>query len=169
MEVRATGGEEEDESPWQWWWAAPGLGVQSSTSLYPAFQPPTLVSIWKKKRESRVFFKISPLAFSIPLLNANANVNTNTLIKNMWEENANLLFCNPPQGARCYTETNTKKSQHTVWSTDASKLLIILLNVFFQKYTEIIPVKILSLSLRFPFFTISYDRVNQTRIIRAAR
>lgn len=115
MEVWATGEEEEDESPWQWWWAAPGLWVQSSTSLYPAFQPPTLVSIWK--RENRVFFKISPLAFSIPLLNANANVNTNTLIKNMWEENANLLFCNLPQGTRCYTATNTNAQYETDKST----------------------------------------------------
>lgn len=55
-----------------------------------------------QKKENRVFFKISPLAFSLPVLNANANVNTNTLIKNMWEENANLLFCNLPQGAHCY-------------------------------------------------------------------
>lgn len=63
--------------------------------------------------KQRVFFKISPLAFSIPPLNANANVNTNTLIKNMWEENANLLFCNPPRGAHCSTETN-KNAQHCV-------------------------------------------------------
>lgn len=130
MEVRATGGEEEDESPWQWWWAALGLWVQSSTSFYPAFQPPTLVSIWK--RENRVFFKISPLAFSIPLLNANANVNTNTLIKNMWEENANLLFCNLPQGARCYTETN-KNARHTVWNWHI-QLCYYFKMLFFQKY-----------------------------------
>lgn len=68
-----------------------------------------------KKRENRVFFKISPLAFRVPLLNANANVNTNTLIKNMWKENTNLLFCNLPPGARCYTETN-KNAGHPVRS-----------------------------------------------------
>lgn len=99
MEVRAMGEEEEDERP-------PAMMMSCTRSLgsviyqlYPAFQPPTLVSIWKKKSQSRVFFKISPLALNIPLLNANANVNTNTLIKNMWEENANLLFCNLPQGS----------------------------------------------------------------------
>lgn len=40
------GGEAGYESPWRWWWAAPGLRVQSSASLYPPFQPPTLVSIF---------------------------------------------------------------------------------------------------------------------------
>lgn len=49
IEVQATGEEAEDESPWQWWWAVLGRWVQSSTSLYSAFQPPTLVSIWKKE------------------------------------------------------------------------------------------------------------------------
>lgn len=132
MEVWATGGEEEDESPWQWWWAAPGLWVQSSTSFYPAFQPPTLVSIWK--RENRVFFKISPLASSIPLLNANANVNTNTLIKNMWEENANLLFCNLPEGARCYTETN--KNARQSHETDTSNCYYFKMS-FFQNYKSL--------------------------------
>lgn len=55
------------------------------------------------------FSKISPLAFNIPLLNANANVNTNTLITNMWEANTKLLFCNLPQSARWLAAIQTEK------------------------------------------------------------
>lgn len=114
-----------------------------------------------KKRENRVFFKISPLAFSIPLLNANANVNTNTLIKNMWEENANLLFCNLPQGARCYTETN-KNARHTVWNTDTISVHI--LKCLFQQYKSL-TLKSLTYTVRKyywyqyvqSFLTMSYD------------
>lgn len=62
-------------------------------------------SYLEKKKKTEIFFfsKSHLLASSIPLLNANSNVNTHTLIKNMWEENANLLFCNLPQGTRCWS------------------------------------------------------------------
>lgn len=151
-------------------------GSRSSVIYQPLSSLPTThprFHLEKKKRESRVFFKISPLAFSIPPLNANANVNTNTLIKNMWEENANLLFCNPPEGARCYTETNTKlkKTLSILYETQAHPSLIVFLSVFFpettlKSFTLKCPRRRYVSPLLLPFLMTG---VNQTMIIRAAR
>lgn len=82
-------------------------GVSEFSHLHAFIQPcnhPPVFPSGKKKKG--VFYKTSPLAFSIPPFNANANANSNTLIKNTWEENTNLLFCNPPQGAHRCTQTN---------------------------------------------------------------
>jgi hypothetical protein len=91
--VGATGGRGGRQEPVAMMMSCARSWVQPASSPDPFVPPPTPSLGIHLKGGKQCFFNISPMASSIPLHDANSNVNANTLIKNVWEEkNVNLLF-----------------------------------------------------------------------------